>query len=262
MGRPGPADCGRTQARRPESPRLPEGAAARAARRAAPSASRRGPDARRPDRSDARPERLRGDAVGLDRGRRARRGPRRRDRRVAHPLRARARRVRVEPAGPRLGALGRSLRGAGRNHRRRGRRADRLSRQRDRGGQRVLLPRDDGRAADAGQLPRVQHGRDRLPLPARAAPGADLRAADPDHRAGDHPLRALPEHPRRQPRVSLYGVPAPGRRLAGHRAADRRGSNAARRRSAFGLGGAGEACEQLGGGCLEAGYLAVRACDQ
>ena len=46
------------------------------------------------------------------------------------------------------------------------------------------------------------------------APGAPSRGRDPADRAGDHRVRALPEHPRRQPRVPVHGVPAGGRRLA------------------------------------------------
>ena len=60
-------------------PGLPEGATARAAQRAVPGAGRRGVHARRQDRSDARPDRLRDDTVGLDRWRRARGGARPRD---------------------------------------------------------------------------------------------------------------------------------------------------------------------------------------
>ena len=51
------------------------------------------------------------------------------------------------------------------------RRDDRLPDQRHRRGQRVLLSRDDGRAADARQLHRLQRRRDRLPLLPRRAQG-------------------------------------------------------------------------------------------
>jgi hypothetical protein len=78
--------------------------------------------------------------------------------------------------------------------------------QRHERGQRVLLSRHHGRAADAGQLLRLQHRRDRLPLLRWGAARAAGRDRGPADRARDHRLRPLPEHARRQPRVAVHQV--------------------------------------------------------
>ena len=152
------------------------------------------------------------------------------DGRIAHPVRPRARRVRLGAARPGLRPDRRAGGRAARRHDDRDDRDDRPARRRHERRERVPVPGDDRRAEPAGRLHR--HERRGHPVPVRAGPArAAVADRDPARRDRVPGLHDLQEHQGRD--VPLRPLPDRRRDLAARRTRDRgRASRASRAASA------------------------------